>query len=68
MLSRSRALFNVSLTAHVSLGMIGRMKRVGIFFPDQLYKALKELSARTGLSVSEHIRRALDEYLKRQEK
>ncbi|MGD0626603.1 MAG: ribbon-helix-helix domain-containing protein [Thermodesulfobacteriota bacterium] len=31
-------------------------------------KGLKALSKKTGLSVSEHVRRAIDEYLKEQRK
>lgn len=42
------------------------VKRVNIFFPEPLIAALKALSKKTGLSVSEHIRRAIDEHLKRQ--
>ncbi|MFD1709734.1 ribbon-helix-helix domain-containing protein [Ottowia sp. GY511] len=42
------------------------MRRMNIFFPEPLIAALKALSKNTGLPVSEHIRRAIDEYLKRQ--
>lgn len=42
------------------------MKRTNIFLPEQLIERLKALAAKTGLSVAEHIRRAIDEYLKRQ--
>lgn len=42
------------------------MKRTHIFLPEQVVDALKALSQKTGLSVAEHIRRAIDEYLKRQ--
>ena len=41
------------------------MKRTHIFLPDPAVAALKSLSEKTGLSVAEHIRRAIDEYLKR---
>jgi predicted DNA-binding protein len=41
------------------------MKRTHIFLPERIIEALKRLSARTGLSVAEHIRRAIDEYLSR---
>jgi len=42
------------------------MKRTHIFLPEPVIAALKALSVKTGLSVAEHIRRAIDEYLKRQ--
>lgn len=42
------------------------MKRTHIFLPELVIAALKSLSEKTGLSVAEHIRRAIDEYLKRQ--
>ena len=42
------------------------MKRTHIFLPELVTVALKSLSEKTGLSVAEHIRRAIDEYLKRQ--
>lgn len=42
------------------------MKRTHTFLPELAIAALKDLSEKTGLSVAEHIRRAIDEYLKRQ--
>ena len=42
------------------------MKRTHIFLPEPVLTALKALSDKTGLSVAEHIRRAIDAYLKRQ--
>jgi predicted DNA-binding protein len=42
------------------------MKRTNIFLPEQLLERLRALADKTGLSVAEHIRRAIDEYLKRQ--
>lgn len=42
------------------------MKRTHVFLPDGVIAALKSLSEKTGLSVSEHIRRAIDAYLKLQ--
>ena len=42
------------------------MVRFQMFLPEPLVKALKALSARTDVSVAEHIRRAVTEYLKRQ--
>lgn len=42
------------------------MKRTNIFLPEQLLAKLRALSKSTGLSVAEHIRRAIDEYLRKQ--
>ena len=42
------------------------MKRTHTFIPEPTIEPLKELSEKTGLSVAELIRRAIDEYLKRQ--
>jgi hypothetical protein len=42
------------------------MKRTHTFIPEPTILRLKELSEKTGLSVAELIRRAIDEYLKRQ--
>ena len=42
------------------------MKRTHIFLPESVIAALKTLSEKTGLPVAEHIRRAIDEYLKHQ--
>jgi predicted DNA-binding protein len=41
------------------------MKRTHVFLPEPTIKALKLLSNKTGLSVAELIRRAIDEYLKK---
>ena len=41
------------------------MKRTQIFLPDQLIAKLKDLAIATGISVAEHIRRAIDLYLKK---
>lgn len=43
-----------------------RMIRANFFLPEPLLAALRELAQKTDLSVSEHVRRALAEYLKRQ--
>jgi predicted DNA-binding protein len=40
------------------------MKRTHIFLPERIIEALKRLSAETGLSVAELIRRAIDMFLK----
>jgi len=42
------------------------MNRTNIYLPEQLKSALKSLSDKTGLSVAELVRRAIDEYLKKQ--
>ena len=42
------------------------MKRTHLFLPEQVLLALRALSDKTGLSVAELVRRAIDEYLKRQ--
>ena len=41
------------------------MKRTAFFLPTPLLKLLKALSERTDMPVSEHVRRALEEYLQR---
>ena len=43
-----------------------RMIRANFFLSEPLLAALRELAQKTDLSVSEHVRRALAEYLKRQ--
>lgn len=42
-----------------------RMKRTNIFLPEQLLAKLSALAEKTGLSVAEIVRRAIDEYLKK---
>lgn len=42
-----------------------RMKRVAMFFSDLQRQRLLALSKETGLSVSELVRRAVDEFLER---
>jgi Arc/MetJ-type ribon-helix-helix transcriptional regulator len=41
------------------------MKRVNYHLPEQVIAKLKEEAERTGLSISEIIRRAIDAYLER---
>jgi hypothetical protein len=41
------------------------MKRTNMYFPQPMFKRLAELAKRTGISIAEHVRRAVDEYLKR---
>jgi len=47
---------------------LGRVKlgtRVGFYLSEIQIRGLKKLSKKTSISVSEHIRRAVDEYLER---
>jgi len=41
------------------------MKRISIFLSEPQITALKKLAKRTGIKVSEHVRRFIDEGLKR---
>jgi hypothetical protein len=41
------------------------MRRVNSYVHNEAIVKLKELAKKTGLNVSEHIRRAIDEYLKK---
>jgi hypothetical protein len=42
------------------------MKKISLYLTDTQIKALSERSKRTGLPVSEYIRRAVDDLLKKQ--
>ena len=42
-----------------------RMIRANFLLPEPLLAALRELTQKTDLSVSEHVRRALAEYIKK---
>jgi hypothetical protein len=44
------------------------MKRTTIWLTDSQVKGLEKLSARTGIKIAEIVRRALDEFLKRETK
>jgi len=44
------------------------MKRTNIYLPDQLLARLRALAERTGLSVADLVRRAVEEYLMKREK
>ncbi len=44
------------------------MKRSNFFLPEQITAELAALSKRTGVSMSEHLRNALVQYLKAQRK
>lgn len=44
------------------------MKRTNFYYPAQMLAALKALSKLDGLSVSEHIRRAVQAYIDAKEK
>lgn len=41
------------------------MKRTNIFLPEQQRTALQAMAEKTGLTVAELVRRAIDEYMKR---
>lgn len=44
------------------------MKRTAIFFTEPQVKRLKKLQRETGKTMSEHIRRALDDYFEKLDK
>lgn len=44
------------------------MKLYNLYLAEKQIENLKKLSTETGLSVSEHIRRAIDEYLAKQKR
>lgn len=44
------------------------MKRINVHLADMQIKKLKQLSDNTGMSVAEIVRRAIDEYLGKQER
>lgn len=44
-----------------------KLRRTQILVTEQQYQALQRLADDTGLTVSEHIRRAVDEYLERKQ-
>ena len=41
------------------------MKRIPVILDDKQHETLRKLAFDTKLSISEHIRRAIDEYLKK---
>jgi hypothetical protein len=43
--------------------LMKHMRRTQILVTQQQYQALQRIAGETGLAVSEHIRRAVDEYL-----
>jgi len=43
------------------------MKRTNYYYPEPLLKALKTMSKKTGLPVAELIRRAITEYLRKEQ-
>lgn len=45
--------------------IIDYMRRTNFYFPDQMLERLKRASEQLGIPVSEIIRRAVEEYLKR---
>jgi predicted DNA-binding protein len=44
------------------------MKRTNYYYPEPLLKQLKVLSKKTGVPVAELIRRAITEYLRKEQK
>lgn len=50
------------------MGRIRLGTRVGFYLSELQIKRLRKLSEKTSISVSEHIRRAIDEYLERFDK
>jgi hypothetical protein len=48
--------------------MILTMRQIALFLTENEYQKLRELKAADGLSVSEHIRRAIDGYLRVRDK
>jgi predicted DNA-binding protein len=44
---------------------VKHMKRTNFYYPPQMLDRIKALARRLGGSVSEHIRRAISEYLER---
>lgn len=44
------------------------MQRFQMFLPAPLVKALKALAKRTDMPIAEHVRRAIEQYLKQQPK
>ena len=47
-------------------GNIRGIKKMNFYLPDPVIVRLQELANQTGLSVAELVRRAIDEYLKKQ--
>jgi hypothetical protein len=68
-LSNSANLFSVRtrfvLDMNICLMYIRGMKRISMFLSDPQIAALKKLAKRTGIKVSELVRRFVDEGLKR---
>lgn len=48
--------------------MINAMERLPIMIPTTMRQALDSLVNRTGLSLAEHVRRAIDAYLRKEGK
>jgi predicted DNA-binding protein len=44
------------------------LMRINFYLTKAQVKRLKDLSKKTGLPVSEHVRRGIDEYIERQKK
>lgn len=48
-----------------NVGILSGMEKIQIYLSELQIKKLRELSEKTGLSFAEHVRRAIDAYLKR---
>ena len=64
---RKRRVTGWGLTRYIQQVYTIDMKRLNLYITIKQYEALRKL-AQNGLKVSEHIRRAIDEYLERQDK
>jgi len=68
-LTNSAELFSVracfTLDTNICLTYIHDMKRISMFLSDRQIAALKKLAKRTGIKMSELVRRFIDEGLKR---
>lgn len=49
---------------YVDIAEKTKMKRTNFYYPEPMLDALKVISGSTGVPVSEHIRSAVDKYLK----
>lgn len=45
---------------------VNQLKRTNLYLSVPVLEKLRQLATTTGLSVAEHIRRAIDDYLKKQ--
>ena len=57
----------VSLTGHRGCGYAAHMRRTHLHLTEPQHARLRDLADRTGLNVAELVRRALDDFLGRQD-